>query len=152
MQTKAPKIRSVPWRSLLPLLKWFGIKWWSYKLCLKDRLLFLHRYCSIHGEGGVKRDLHVPHVFWGWRSLLWWRTHLLSDLTALRMQCHSLIQQRSHTSKKILLRQWFQGLKGNPRKMAVTGEMKSQMEDGGKARRDGTRREKRRRKLQKENK
>lgn len=54
--------------------------------------------------------------------------------------------------EEIPLRQPFQGLKGDLRKMAVIGEMKSQTEDGRKGKTDGRGREKRRRRLQKENK
>lgn len=98
----------------------------------------------------MKGDLYAPQVFGGWQSPLWGRTHLPSDWSGLKMQRHNLIQQRSHPSKEIPLRQPFQGLKGNLRKMALIGEMKSQMEDGRK--KDGRGREEKRRRLQKENK
>lgn len=59
-----------------PFLQWFGIQ---VVICLEDKVLFLHRYLSIHGEGGMKGDLHVPQDFWGRQSPLWGRTYFPGD-------------------------------------------------------------------------
>lgn len=65
------------------------------------------------------------------------RTYLPGGWRALKMQCHNLMQQRSHTSEEIPVRQPLQGRRGNLGKMAVIGEMKSQMEGRRKGKMEG---------------
>lgn len=125
-------------------------KWWSYRHCLRDRLLFSHRYRSIHDEGVMKRDLHVPHVF-----LRMSLSALVQDTSSQWPDSSEDAMSQSHPTE-------ISHQQGDPSKTMISGSERKpekngcywcdEEPNGRKAKKDGVGREIRRRRLQEEKK